>query len=274
MRIYLPYGRYYYSVEANGYKSYEGSTFINDEDRWDNVNLTPEEQPVVPVAKEEQPVMPVAKEEQRDKDERISEQKQKEQRPRIQQPKRPRPENKRDKQGVVFGLTGGINMASAQFGKDYEGEVTALNGFYAGVTAEMRLGSNFYLNTGVLYSSKGYKYENEGNNINETGKAQFVDIPLLLSPRIPLGSGMHLELNAGLYAALCIGGNVKDEWDGDDEPAYDEKFSKVYDGFDYGLQAGGAIIISSMFRIGASYQIGMGSKYQNRNIMVGLGIRF
>ena len=39
LNIYLPYGRYHYQAIANGYHDKEGSVFVNDEDRWDYINL-------------------------------------------------------------------------------------------------------------------------------------------------------------------------------------------------------------------------------------------
>ena len=81
---------------------------------------------------------------------------------------------------------------------------------------------------------------------------------------------MKLQINAGPYAALCVGGNVKDNLEG----LYDESFSSAYGGFDYGVQAGLGLDIYHYFHIGVAYQLGLASKYQNRNLMIGLGVRF
>lgn len=37
----LPYGRYHYQVKAEGYNNVEGSMFVNDENKWENVRMTP-----------------------------------------------------------------------------------------------------------------------------------------------------------------------------------------------------------------------------------------
>ena len=39
LKVYLPYGRYYYRAEADGYHSAEGEVFVDDKDRWESVNL-------------------------------------------------------------------------------------------------------------------------------------------------------------------------------------------------------------------------------------------
>ncbi len=39
LRVYLPYGRYHYSAKAKGFNDLEGSVFVNDENRWEEVRL-------------------------------------------------------------------------------------------------------------------------------------------------------------------------------------------------------------------------------------------
>ena len=146
-----------------------------------------------------------------------------------------------------------------------------MGGFHIGATADLRLSNTFHFCSGLIYSSKGYTYENKGGDIDEEGKAQFIDIPLLASIRLPLGTSLKLAFNVGPYLALCAGGKVKDNLS---PSLYDESFSSVYTGFDYGLQAGVELIISYHLGLGIDYQIGMQSKYANRNLMVGIGYRF
>ncbi len=273
LRVYLPYGRYYYSVEAVDYDTLEGSVFVNDEDKWENIVL--KANPTRPSGADasNRQNQPVATEtvaaEKAEKPKKVKEPKQ----PKV---KTPVAVNEKDSKAVVFGVIAGMNMASTKFDKKYDGSVSSQTGFHFGATAELRLADNMYINTGLIYSGKGYKYESNRSKVKETGTAQYIDIPVLFAPRFDLGSSLKLEVNAGPYAAFCIGGKVKDEWtdNSNQEPAYDESFSSAYSGFDYGLQAGAAAIISNSFRIGASYQMGMGSSYQNNNIMFSLGYRF
>ena len=147
-----------------------------------------------------------------------------------------------------------------------------MSGFHVGLTAEIRLANNFYLSTGAIYSAKGYEYESK-NGIKEDGSGQYIDIPLLASMRFPAGKNLKFELNAGPYVALCVGGKVSDEWSSYSK-LYDENFSSIYSGFDYGAQFGVGMIIAHNFRLDISYQLGMEKKYQNRNLMFSLGYRF
>ena len=175
------------------------------------------------------------------------------------------------KQAVVMGVDGGVNIAQAHFSGG-SGTTSSVTGLHLGFTAEFRLANGFNLNTGLLYSGKGYKYVSEKNNVDEEGIAQYLDLPVLASARIPLGSAVSLDLNAGPYMALCIGGDVKDNWKGSQK--YKEPFSSVYSGFDYGAQIGIGLNLAHHYHLGVSYQLGMAGSYSNRNLSLGVGYRF
>ena len=169
--------------------------------------------------------------------------------------------------GAVFGLSLGLNMASAQFASDYSGG-SSLMGYHVGITADFHLSGSFWLATGVSYSAKGYKYSDD--KLDEKATPAYIDMPLQLSWHLPLGSSATFQLNAGPYAALCIGGNVTDQ----KSNAYDEKFSSAYSGFDYGIQVGADVVLSRHFLLGASYQLGLAADYKNRCIGLSLGYQF
>lgn len=352
LKVKLPYGRYQYEVEANGYHSQSGSVFVSDEDSWTDVVLSPitgsltincptikttflangrilkEENKekswtgdmtpgeYVVVARRKGYVKQVKKvkitangqttvnfkelvseedarekEEsiRREEEERIERQKQIEERKRRDEEKkeqaRIRQEKRqaqllrlaeKDKRSMVFGITAGVNTATNQFGSKYKGDAGNITDFHLGLTAECRLSNNFYLYSGLLYNGKGYTYKNTSNDIDEEGKAQYIDIPLMASLRLPLGKTVKLQLNAGPYAAFCIGGNVEDLWEKKKGGSKNntESFSSAYSGFDYGLQIGIGFDIYYHFHIGANYQLGTSSDYANRNLMLGLGYRF
>ena len=222
------------------------------------------------IAKEKADSLAKVKAQQKEEEERVKAEEAKERAEQKKQ-KREATAKKMEELGnkpIVFGVTAGYNMATAQFAGN--GSIGSQAGFHIGVTAEFRLSSNFYFNTGLLYSGKGYTYEDKSKQIDETGKGSFVDIPIQASYRLPLGPTVKLQINAGPYAALCVGGNVKDNL----ENLYDESFSSAYGGFDYGAQAGLGIDIYHYFHVGVAYQLGLGSKYQNRNLMIGVGVRF
>ena len=168
-------------------------------------------------------------------------------------------------------------MATAYFKGGDGGKTESMSSFHAGLSVEFRLSDVFFLNSGAIFSSKGYNYSSY-NDIEEKGAAQYIDIPLLASVRFPAGKRAKFQVNVGPYIALCVGGKVSDEyrynWGMSGEKLYDEPFSSVYNSLDYGLQAGLGLDLAFNYHLGVSYQLGMEKKYQNRNLMVSLGYRF
>jgi hypothetical protein len=181
----------------------------------------------------------------------------------------------KDKTSFVFGITAGYNMATANFDKKFDGTTGTKGSFHLGLTGELRLSNNFFFNTGLLYSCKGYTYENKRNDIDEEANAHFIEVPILASLRIPLGYTTKVQFCAGPYLGLCISGNIKDLWaDRNGKKASDVSFSSAYSSFDYGMQAGVGFDFYYHYHVGINYQLGMASKYSNRNLMIGLGYRF
>lgn len=358
LTVYLPYGRYHYQAQANGYTDQEGSVFVDDNNGWETIvleivkgmvtvmcptdgaevyvnndlvpksknsaewtlSLAPGQYKVearkkgfISVSKtvtvtanqnnrvvldnlvSESELKRIEEQKQREieqkakaeaaEKERIAkaeaakkqaelEAKKREKQQRQREVKREATKKKlaeKESRSFALGIAAGYNMASAQFDSKYGGETKPMGGFHAGLTADVRLSDNFYVKSGLLYSAKGYKYTNSKNSVDETANPQYVDIPVMASVRLPLGLGLKMEINAGPYAALCLSGNVKDEYA---NSGYNEKFSAVYSSFDYGLQAGIGFDISYNIQLGINYQMGMASGYQNRNLMIGIGYRF
>ena len=314
LSITLPYGRYYYEISANGYYNKEGNVFISDNPYVETITLQHTQEWIAEQKRIEEQRLAEQKrlEEQRLAEQRrITEQKRleaqrqkaiadsiaqaktdsiararelarvEEARIKAEQKAKEAREKKEkhdklianleklDRQPIVLGLKAGYNMATAKFGSKYQGTTGSIDGFHVGMTADFRLDNSFYLNTGLIYSSKGYTYEYYYNDIDEKGNCQCLDIPLMASIRLPLGKMVKLMLNAGPYTALAIGGKVKDNWNDSEE-----SFSTAYNGFDYGLQAGLGLIIRHHIVIGVDYQLGLGSAYSNRNLMLGVGYRF
>ncbi len=173
-----------------------------------------------------------------------------------------------DNRGAQFGIIAGLNMANAAFGSDYDSP-SGVTAFHVGMTLDVRLSKGLYFSPGLVYSAKGYSYASDKHNygVSEKANPQYIDIPLLLSLRTAGTS--RLQFSAGPYLAMAIGGKVKD-----DGGYYDVSFSEAYSGFDYGMQVGAQLRIGSNISLGASYQMGMASSYQNRCLGISLGYHF
>ena len=329
IKVFLPYGRYHYSAKANGYNDAEGSVFVNDEIKWEEINMTvingivdircstpnidyyingtllvkdknesswhgqllPGQYTIqasrkgyisktkdVTINANETTTVDFENLVTMDEQRRILERQKKE--IGSNSPTRPTTSQKvtgnsrigkNSQKNVAFGITGGLNMATAQFSDKNNGKTKQKMGFYVGFTTDFILSNTFTINTGLLYSAKGYSYENRNNDVEETADPQYLEIPVQASINFPLGDTFSLVINAGPYAGFCIGGKVKDEYWSN---GYDESFSSAYNSFDYGFQAGINIDILYHFQIKANYQLGLSSDYPNRNIMIGVGYRF
>jgi len=177
--VFLPYGRYNYHVSANGYKDYESSVFVNDENAPHTVELVAEGQTVVP------------------HDQIAQQRKETEQKkPKI---KKPSPFDIEHK--VVFGVRAGANASWTQFAEDY-GNSSMLPSFHAGVSMEVPITKMFYFNTALLYSNKGYKFED--NPLVEKATAQYIDLPLQVSVRFGDAEKTQFQINVGPYLAMLL----------------------------------------------------------------------
>ena len=163
---------------------------------------------------------------------------------------------------ISFGIRAGANLAWTQFGEGYD-KAGMVPSFHVGLSMDIPFSDNFYLNTALLFSGKGYKYENV-----EKASAQYIDLPVQLSLRFGDIDETQFQINAGPYAAFGIGGTIKSE-NSDKE----QKFFDYYKRFDYGVAAGIGLIFSSHYYIGANFQLGFGD-YRNRNIGISLGYNF
>jgi len=119
--------------------------------------------------------------------------------------------------GTTFGIRGGVNFQNIN-GKDQDGNKLSndlVTRFNFGINAEIPVGTDFYFQPGLLYTTKGAKNEQviSGQNVTSTVNLSYLELPLNLVYKPALGAG-HLLLGFGPYVALGIGGKVKHEEDG------------------------------------------------------------
>ena len=87
-----------------------------------------------------------------------------------------------------------------------------LPGFHAGVTADINIAENFYIQPGLLFSTKGYKYQRSQDGAKGTGTETpyYLELPLNLVFKPAIGSG-HLLLGVGPYIGYGMSGKWKIE---------------------------------------------------------------
>lgn len=134
-------------------------------------------------------------------------------------------------QGISFGLRGGANFQNIN-GKTADGSKLTnklIPGFNAGITVEIPVAPEFYVQPGLLFSTKGAQTsEVNGKLIEGTSKLHlsYVELPINFLFKPALGSG-NMILGFGPYVAYGVGG--KFNIDGKLGPlSYNEDWDVVY----------------------------------------------
>src|SRR5436190_14338558 len=109
---------------------------------------------------------------------------------------------------TTFGIRAGVNFQNLN-GKDNDGDKLdnkLKTGFNAGVNAEIPVGIDFYLQPGLLLSTKGAKFDDANGEV--TRNLSYIEILVNFLYKPELGEGRML-LGFGPYAAFAVGGNTK-----------------------------------------------------------------
>ena len=182
-------------------------------------------------------------------------------------------------QPVTFGIRGGVNFAKQAVSSDgYSYSPKNNVGFNIGVSVDIPMMESLYLQSGLYYTVKGYKLEEDG----ETEKATpaYLEIPILASYRYNFSDFTQLQINFGPYLAYGIGGKYKWEYEGESE---DEKYFDSDDNrkFDAGLAFGAGMTFGHIF-VGINYDLGLtnilkdseGTSLKNRCLSINVGYNF
>lgn len=108
---------------------------------------------------------------------------------------------------ISIGVLGGVNFQNMN-GKNYSGDAvenSMIPGFHVGVNVQIPVAPEFYLQPGVLFSTKGAK--NPGAILTNTTKLSYIEVPLNFVYKGALGNGFVL-LGVGPYVAYAINGKV------------------------------------------------------------------
>lgn len=161
----------------------------------------------------------------------------------------------------------------------------ALPGFQLGVGMDYGFSENWSLQSGLMISSKGYKFDYKDEYYNESYKARpiYLDIPILAAYKFNISDNTKFVINAGPYLAFGLGGKCKYDEGGD------YKLFKGEDGddaemkrFDLGIQYGIGLEISEHYLVNLTGQNGFISPnnidgfedYKNMTFSIGVGYRF
>ena len=113
-------------------------------------------------------------------------------------------------QEVSFGIRAGVNFQNIN-GKDADGdklENKLIPGFNAGLTVDIPVAPDFYVQPGLLFTTKGAQVgEVNGDIIDGTAKLHlsYIELPINFLFKPALGSG-YMLLGFGPYLAYGVGG--------------------------------------------------------------------
>jgi hypothetical protein len=131
----------------------------------------------------------------------------------------------RAQESTTFGLRAGVNFQNLTgkdvFDEDLDNKIKT--GFNIGVNAEIPVATDFYLQPGVLFSTKGAKSKDDDDikwNIS------YIEIPINFLYKPVLGSG-KLLLGIGPYVAFGIGGKVSDANGNEKDIKFDGKVTST-----------------------------------------------
>ncbi len=111
---------------------------------------------------------------------------------------------------TTFGIRAGVNFQNLN-GKDGDGdklENRLTTGFQVGVNAEIPVATDFYVQPGLLWSTKGARGENSGLTEDLKVQLSYLEIPVNFLYKPVLGQG-RLLLGVGPYVAIGVGGKLK-----------------------------------------------------------------
>lgn len=187
---------------------------------------------------------------------------------------------------VKWDVKFGMNFSNATKTKDVIGDTKALPGFNLGVGMDYGFSENWSLQSGLMISSKGYKYDAEdAHDYNYKARPIYLDIPILAAYKFNISDNTKFVINAGPYLAFGLGGKCKYD-EGEDIKIfkdYDEE--KGWKRFDLGIQYGIGLEIGEHYLVNLTGQNGFitpydfedgyeGDKPKNMTFSIGVGYRF
>ncbi len=191
-------------------------------------------------------------------------------------------------------LRGGINLANVSITENGRiDDAKTLTSFQAGFIGDINLGEFIALQPGILVTGKGSKTqsgnETDANYFKATSNPIYIEIPLNLVFKAPMGADTKFFFGAGPYLGIGVAGKNKTEgkifgaafsseknieWS-DDDPStldYDEGAGfGIMKRFDYGLNGTAGfetknVVLSANYGLGlAKLQSGSNSSEDDRN---------
>lgn len=170
-------------------------------------------------------------------------------------------------QDTTFGLKAGVNFAKIGGDDINSGDVEGLTAYHFGLVAEFGVSESFSVQPELLYSVKGYSFEDFGNSDTDV-KLNYISIPVMA--KYYIADGVSLE--AGPQIGVLV--NAK---------SGDEDIRDFINGLDYGVALGFGYKFDGGFNVSTRYTLGLSnindenifnSKNQNNVFQLSVGYLF
>lgn len=184
---------------------------------------------------------------------------------------------------ATFGVKGGINLSNLLV-NDERIDEGAKVGFHVGLAADYEFYPNMSVQSGLFFTTKGFKAENEELDVEYTENLMYLQLPVHFAYKLPVTSATRLAFHAGPYIGYGVGGkrslkagSFTSEWD------VDKIFgdgTRQYKPFDAGLGLGVGVEFTS-FIVDLGWDMGLvnisnasSGSVKNQNAYLSVGYIF
>ena len=173
-----------------------------------------------------------------------------------------------------FFIKGGVNFSNISTQSNgYYNNANTLTTFNVGVLADVPLAPVLSLQPGVVLTGKGAKASGSFAGINSTTTFNplYIEVPVNVVVKFPLGASSRIFVGAGPYGAIGVGGKWKNITNGEPGGVFTSD-SKIKFGnsngddlktFDYGLNGLAGVEISRLM-LGVNYGLGLSKIFPNQ----------
>lgn len=203
-------------------------------------------------------------------------------------------------QGLRFGIEvgGTISHSDWDYGKDIY-KTKSIGGFTAGITLDYEIFENGFIQTGLVFLTKGAKSEALEQTVPETQvkfdervtfRPMYLQIPVTVAYKVGITPGIRVFGMAGLYAAQGLTGEYTKKTEYSSSTWEDKEDSSSPFGvgklkrFDAGVKLGGGFEFGKLV-LKFSYDMGLPNlvkdetvmgvdNFKNRSMAITAGLRF
>lgn len=160
-----------------------------------------------------------------------------------------------------WGLKAGVNLPKYSFGADNADnpDTETTTNFHVTGYLDAPLSTNFSVQPGISLQGKGGKFVSS-SDLEIEQNTMWIEVPVNLVGKLPVGGATHLFLGAGPYLGFAIAGQneVKTNTSTTERDLeFGSNDSDDLKGLDFGVNVLGGVQLNSGLNLGAGYGIGL-----------------